>query len=62
MYNYSQHIAFDIIGMLAKPMHRDMAETITYHIKQCTNIDESERAVAIRIAELLHDHWKTDDE
>ena len=57
-YNFAQHIAWDILSLVLKPMSDDIAASILRHIHE-SGADESEINAAVHIVEHLNDIWNT---
>ena len=59
-YNYSNHIAWDILQLTAKPMDHEMSGKVLQFI-MASGFDKDEIKTACHIVEHLSDNWNREE-
>jgi len=56
MYDYAEHIAWDLLSLIAKPMQSDNTYRVKKALKE-SGAMEGDVKVALKIVELLNKNW-----
>jgi len=53
-YDYSLHITYDILNLMAKPMYGENTKKVLNHLNNMINLNNDEKQVCIEIVNKLH--------